>query len=108
MAEKQAVKKSPIEKAADDLKAAEAAEQKQKEALGKEVAASSEKGVGPGGKKPEKKTTIWVKVKHGAQHFWDGTKLLGAEIKISWKLAVKMAAGYELSRRERRQVRYAG
>lgn len=56
-------------------------------------------------KKEEKKATIWQKVKHGVQHFWDGTKLLGAEIKISSNLALKMAAGYELSRRERRQVR---
>ncbi|CUS12175.1 unnamed protein product [Tuber aestivum] len=52
----------------------------------------------------EKKATIWQKVKHGVQHFWDGTKLLGAEIKISSNLALKMAAGYELSRRERRQL----
>jgi len=56
-------------------------------------------------KKEEKKATIWQKVKHGVQHFWDGTKLLGVEIKISSNLALKMAAGYELSRRERRQVR---
>lgn len=55
-------------------------------------------------KKDEKKTTVWQKVKHGVQHFWDGTKLLGVEIKISSNLALKMAAGYELSRRERRQV----
>lgn len=55
--------------------------------------------------KDEKKLTIWQKVKHGVQHFWDGTKLLGVEMKISWNLALKMAAGYELSRRERRQVR---
>lgn len=52
----------------------------------------------------EKKLTVMEKIKHGVQHFWDGTKLLGTEIKISWKLALKMAAGYELSRRERRQV----
>lgn len=56
-------------------------------------------------RKEEKRTTVWQKVKHGVQHFWDGTKLLGAEIKISSNLALKMAAGYELSRRERRQVR---
>jgi LETM1 and EF-hand domain-containing protein 1 len=54
--------------------------------------------------KDEKKLTVWQKVKHGVQHFWDGTKLLGVEMKISWNLALKMAAGYELSRRERRQV----
>ena len=51
------------------------------------------------------KLTIWEKVKHEAAHYWDGTKLLGFEIKISSKLALKMAAGYELTRRERRQVR---
>lgn len=64
--------------------------------------ATSEKALDK--KKGEKKTTVWQKVKHGVQHFWDGTKLLGAEIKISSNLALKMAAGYELSRRERRQV----
>lgn len=52
----------------------------------------------------KKKLTIWEKVKHEAAHYWDGTKLLGFEIKISSKLALKMAAGYELTRRERRQV----
>lgn len=65
--------------------------------------------LGPGekaiDKKGERKTTVWQKVKHGVQHFWDGTKLLGAEIKISSNLALKMGSGYELSRRERRQVR---
>ncbi|KAF2622725.1 LETM1-domain-containing protein [Macroventuria anomochaeta] len=52
----------------------------------------------------KKKLTIWEKVKHEATHYWDGTKLLGFEIKISTKLALKMAAGYELTRRERRQL----
>ncbi|KAF2850784.1 LETM1-domain-containing protein [Plenodomus tracheiphilus IPT5] len=52
----------------------------------------------------KKKLTIWQKVKHEAAHYWDGTKLLGFEIRISSKLALKMAAGYELTRRERRQL----
>jgi LETM1 and EF-hand domain-containing protein 1 len=52
----------------------------------------------------KKKLTVWEKVKHEAQHYWDGTKLLGKEIKISFNLALKMAAGHELSRRENRQV----
>ncbi|KAF1360408.1 LETM1-domain-containing protein [Lizonia empirigonia] len=52
----------------------------------------------------KKKLTLWEKVKHEATHYWDGTKLLGFEIKISSKLALKMAAGYELTRRERRQL----
>lgn len=55
-------------------------------------------------KKEEKKMTLWQKVKHEAQHYWDGTKLLGAEIKISTRLCMKMLAGYELTRREHRQV----
>lgn len=54
--------------------------------------------------KEAEKKTIMAKIKEGIHHFWDGTKLLGTEIRISWKLAVKMAAGYELSRRERRQL----
>lgn len=51
-----------------------------------------------------KKLTLWQKVKKEANHYWDGTKLLAAEVKISSKLALKMAAGYELTRRENRQV----
>ena len=55
-------------------------------------------------KKAEKKMTLLQKVKHEIQHYWDGTKLLATEVKISTKLALKMAAGYELSRRENRQL----
>lgn len=51
-----------------------------------------------------KKMTIWEKVKHEAKHYWDGTKLLGLEIKISSRLLLKMTAGYELTRREYRQL----
>ncbi|XWW92775.1 hypothetical protein V2A60_000702 [Cordyceps javanica] len=54
--------------------------------------------------KEEKKLTLWQKVKKEARHYWDGSKLLAAEIKISWRLALKMAAGYELTRREHRQL----
>ncbi|KAJ6442562.1 MRS7 family protein [Purpureocillium lavendulum] len=54
--------------------------------------------------KEEKKLTLWQKVKKEARHYWDGTKLLGAEIKISWRLALKMAAGYDLTRREHKQL----
>jgi len=68
-----------------------------------ELSATNDKALGEK-VKDEKKLTIWQKVKHGVQHFWDGTKLLGVEMKISWNLALKMAAGYELSRRERRQL----
>lgn len=55
-------------------------------------------------KKNVKKLTLGQKVKKELQHYWDGTKLLATEVKISSRLALKMAAGYELSRREHRQV----
>ncbi|KAF3904630.1 hypothetical protein ABW21_db0205697 [Orbilia brochopaga] len=55
-------------------------------------------------KAESEKLTMWQKVKKEANHYWDGTKLLGTEIKISTNLVVKMAAGYELSRREHRQL----
>ncbi|KAI1475665.1 LETM1-domain-containing protein [Daldinia eschscholtzii] len=55
--------------------------------------------------KQEKKLTLGQKIKHEIQHYWDGTKLLATEVKISSKLALKMAAGYELTRRENRQLR---
>lgn len=50
------------------------------------------------------KPSLWEKVKHEAQHYWDGTKLLGYEIKVSTKLLFKVAAGYGLSRRETNQL----
>lgn len=53
----------------------------------------------------EPKKTLWEKVKHEAQHYWDGTKLLGYEVKVSTKLVAKMLAGYELTRRENRQLK---
>lgn len=54
--------------------------------------------------KEEKKLTLWQKVKKEVQHYWDGSKLLAAEVRISWRLALKMTAGYELTRREHRQL----
>ena len=54
--------------------------------------------------KEEKKLTLWQKVKKEARHYWDGSKLLAAEVRISWRLALKMAAGYELTRRENKQL----
>jgi hypothetical protein len=58
-------------------------------------------------KKEAKKLTIGQKIKKEVQHYWDGTKLLATEVKISSALALKMAAGYELSRRENRQVSFS-
>lgn len=55
-------------------------------------------------KKAAKKLTLGQKIKKELQHYWDGTKLLSTEVKISSRLALKMAGGYELSRREHRQV----
>ena len=54
-------------------------------------------------KEEKKKLTIMQKIKKEAVHYWDGTKLLAAETRISFRLAFKMAAGYELTRREHRQ-----
>ncbi|PHH90188.1 hypothetical protein CDD83_4287 [Cordyceps sp. RAO-2017] len=54
--------------------------------------------------KEDKKLTLWQKVKKEARHYWDGSKLLAAEVRISWRLALKMAAGYDLTRREHRQL----
>lgn len=58
----------------------------------------------PEAKKDQKKLTFAQKVKREILHYWDGTKLLATEVRISTKLALKMAAGYELSRRENRQL----
>lgn len=68
----------------------------------KEVIKKGETGVAMTSE--EKKPTMWEKVKHEAQHYWDGTKLLGYEIKVSTKLLIKMASGYALSRREANQL----
>jgi LETM1 and EF-hand domain-containing protein 1 len=54
---------------------------------------------------PLPKKSIWEKVKHEANHYWEGTKLLGYELRISFKLALKSAAGYELTRRENKQLK---
>ncbi|KAG0745155.1 hypothetical protein G6F57_001072 [Rhizopus arrhizus] len=49
--------------------------------------------------------TLWQKVKEEANHYWDGTKLLGLEIKISSQLTLKLLKGGKLTRREDRQLR---
>ncbi|KAJ5718244.1 LETM1 domain-containing protein mdm28 [Penicillium malachiteum] len=72
-------------------------------AAAKAVAVDSPKNLAEE-KKDAKKLTIGQKIKKEVQHYWDGTKLLATEVKISTRLAVKMAAGYELSRREHRQL----
>jgi LETM1 and EF-hand domain-containing protein 1 len=49
-------------------------------------------------------TRVWNKVKHEAQHYWQGTKLLAKEVRISARLQRKVLQGETLTRRERRQV----
>lgn len=46
----------------------------------------------------------WKKVKHEAAHYWNGTKLLVSEVRISSRLQWKILQGEALTRRERRQV----
>ncbi|KAK5079499.1 LETM1 domain-containing protein ylh47 [Exophiala xenobiotica] len=84
------VDKTPARESAtlSDLAASKAAHEKNKAAL----------------KKEEKKLTLGQKIKKEVQHYWDGTKLLATEVRISSRLALKMAAGYEMSRRENRQL----
>ncbi len=50
-------------------------------------------------------TRVWKKVKHEVQHYWHGSKLLAAEVRISSRLQWKLLHGESLTRRERRQVR---
>lgn len=50
------------------------------------------------------KPPLMQRIKHEIQHYWDGTKLLGYEIKVSSKLLFKMIVGYELTRREQSQL----
>jgi LETM1 and EF-hand domain-containing protein 1, mitochondrial len=88
---------SPKGKAAEALSLNELATEKAATEKAEEKAAAKKK-------EEDKKLTIWGKVKKEAAHYWDGTKLLAAEVSISSRLALKMAAGYELTRRENRQV----
>jgi LETM1 and EF-hand domain-containing protein 1 len=50
-------------------------------------------------------TRVWTKVKHEAAHYWHGSKLLVAEVKISSRLQWKLLHGETLTRRERRQLK---
>lgn len=47
---------------------------------------------------------VWNKIKHEAQHYWQGSKLLAKEVRISTRLQRKILQGETLTRRERRQV----
>ncbi|KAL3453630.1 LETM1-domain-containing protein [Aspergillus insuetus] len=69
------------------------------------TAAAADKKVSEELKKEVKKLTLGQKIKKEVQHYWDGTKLLATEVRISSRLALKMAGGYELTRREHRQLK---
>ncbi|KAJ0426091.1 LETM1-like protein-domain-containing protein [Aspergillus carlsbadensis] len=69
------------------------------------TAAAGDKKVSEESKKELKKLTLGQKIKKEVQHYWDGTKLLATEVRISSRLALKMAGGYELTRREHRQLK---
>lgn len=85
-------------KANEDMSLSELAAEKAASKRADEKLAQDKKEEAP------KKLTIGQKVKKELRHYWDGSKLLATEVKISSKLALKMAAGYELSRRENRQL----
>lgn len=96
-ASQEAVTGVPKTKAQEEKSLAElAADKASATKLDEKIAAES--------KKEQRKLTIMQKIKKEIQHYWDGTKLLATEVKISTKLALRMAAGYELSRRENRQL----
>ncbi|TKY65321.1 LETM1 and EF-hand domain-containing protein 1 [Spatholobus suberectus] len=46
----------------------------------------------------------WYEFKSTLQHYWFGTKLLWADIRIGSRLLLKLAGGKSLSRRERQQL----
>lgn len=50
------------------------------------------------------KPPLWDRVKHEVVHYWNGTKLLGYEMKVLTKLLFKMVSGYGLLRRESNQL----
>ncbi|KAK0523133.1 LETM1 domain-containing protein ylh47 [Tilletia horrida] len=70
------------------------------EAAGASVPTESEKGP-----KPSLPVRIWHKVKEEAQHYWHGSKLLAKEVSISARLLRRLMLGYNLTRREHRQLR---
>jgi len=47
---------------------------------------------------------VWDVVKHEAQHMWLGFKLLGVDVKTSWRLVQRVLRGHTLTRRERKQL----
>jgi LETM1 and EF-hand domain-containing protein 1, mitochondrial len=46
----------------------------------------------------------WEFIKHEANHYWVGTKLLWSEMKLTGQILGRILQGHEMSRRERRQL----
>ncbi|KAL7413703.1 LETM1-like protein-domain-containing protein [Mrakia frigida] len=73
-----------------------------------ENASSTSKDVAPAASSKEvaaPKKTTWEKVKHEAKHYWESSKLLAHEVRISWKIQKKVLKGGSLTRREQRQLK---
>ena len=66
---------------------------------------ADDKAVSKDEPKPPLATRVWTKVKHEAAHYYDGSKLLVSEVRISSRLLLKLMRGANLTRRENRQVR---
>ena len=47
---------------------------------------------------------IWDAIKHEAQHYYLGFKLLGVDAKTAYGLVKRVLNGKQLTRRERRQL----
>lgn len=55
----------------------------------------------------ERKATYahwWHIIKKEAKHYWVGTKLLGKDVSIAWRLIKRVLQGNTLTRRERQQL----
>ncbi|KAJ7905408.1 LETM1-domain-containing protein [Mycena olivaceomarginata] len=73
-----------------------------------ELEAYASSGILSSPKEPPKEPLlprVWKKVKHEAQHYWHGSKLLVSEVRISARLQWKILHGEALTRRERRQLK---
>jgi hypothetical protein len=55
-------------------------------------------------KPPQPKKPMSQRIKDELVHYWDGSKLLATEVRISSKLVFKILRGEKLIRREKRQV----
>ena len=53
---------------------------------------------------PSRAQRLWARVKQECRHYWNGTKLLYADIKIAASLTRQVLNGHELDRRERKQL----